>query len=66
MEQIGAPWRRRMTPGEAAESVIDDLGIMQIEDLDVEAIAFDAGIQVCQVCGQITNLVTNTGSMGHS
>ncbi len=35
-----------MTPGEAAESVIDDLGIMQIEDLDVEAIAFDAGIQV--------------------
>lgn len=35
-----------MTPGEAAESVIDDLGITQIEDLDVEAIAFDAGIQV--------------------
>lgn len=35
-----------MSPGEAAESVIDDLGIMQIEDLDVEAIAFDAGIQV--------------------
>ena len=35
-----------MTPGETAESVIDDLGITQIEDLDVEAIAFDAGIQV--------------------
>lgn len=35
-----------MTPGETAESVIDDLGITKIEDLDVEAIAFDAGIQV--------------------
>jgi len=35
-----------MTPREAAEAVIDDLGITQIEELDVEAIAFDAGIEV--------------------
>jgi len=32
-----------MTPAEAAEAIIEDLGITQISELDVEAIAFDAG-----------------------
>lgn len=35
-----------MTPAEAAEAIIEDLGITQITDLDVEAIAFDAGVEV--------------------
>lgn len=35
-----------MTPAEAAEAIIEDLGITQVADLDVEAIAFDAGIEV--------------------
>lgn len=35
-----------MTPAEAAEAIIEDLGITQIADLDVEAIAFDAGVEV--------------------
>lgn len=35
-----------MTPAEAAEAVIVDLGITQIGDLDVDAIAFDAGVEV--------------------
>jgi Zn-dependent peptidase ImmA (M78 family) len=35
-----------MTPAEAAEAIIEDLGITQITELDVEAIAFDAGVEV--------------------
>lgn len=35
-----------MTPAEAAEAIIEDLGITQISDLDMEAIAFDAGVEV--------------------
>jgi Zn-dependent peptidase ImmA (M78 family) len=35
-----------MTPAEAAEAIIEDLGITQIAELDVEAIAFDAGVEV--------------------
>ena len=35
-----------MTPGERAEAVIDSLGISSVDDLDVEAIAFDAGMEV--------------------
>lgn len=35
-----------MTPAEAAEAIIEDLGITQVADLDVEAIAFDAGVEV--------------------
>lgn len=35
-----------MTPAEAAEAIIEDLGITRIDELDVDAIAFDAGIEV--------------------
>lgn len=35
-----------MTPGERAEAVIENLGISRVEDLDVDAIAFDSGIDV--------------------
>lgn len=35
-----------MTPGEHAEAVIESLGISSVEELDVEAIAFDAGVEV--------------------
>lgn len=35
-----------MTPGEQAELVISELGISEPRDLDVEAIAFDAGMRV--------------------
>lgn len=35
-----------MTPGERAEAVIESLGINSVDDLDVEAIALDAGIEV--------------------
>lgn len=35
-----------MTPGEQAEFVISNLGISEPRDLDVEAIAFDAGMRV--------------------
>lgn len=35
-----------MTPGERAEAVIESLGINSVDDLDLEAIAFDAGIEV--------------------
>ncbi|SEU21063.1 ImmA/IrrE family metallo-endopeptidase [Variovorax sp. OV084] len=35
-----------MTPAQAAEAIIEDLGITQIAELDVEAIAYDAGVEV--------------------
>lgn len=35
-----------MTAAEAAEAIIEDLGITQIAELDVEAIAYDAGVEV--------------------
>lgn len=35
-----------MSPGESAEAVIENLGISRVEDLDVDAIAFDAGVEV--------------------
>ena len=35
-----------MTPAEAAEAVIEALGITRIDELDVDAIAFDAGVEV--------------------
>ena len=35
-----------MTPGERAEALVAELGIMRPEDLDVDAIAFDAGVEV--------------------
>ncbi|KQP15560.1 ImmA/IrrE family metallo-endopeptidase [Pseudorhodoferax sp. Leaf265] len=35
-----------MTPAEAAEAIIEDLGITEVGELDVEAIAFDAGVEV--------------------
>lgn len=35
-----------MTPGQRAEARIDELGIQRPEDLDVEAIAYDAGVHV--------------------
>jgi len=35
-----------MTPAVAAEAMIEDLGITQIAELDVEAIAYDAGVEV--------------------
>ena len=35
-----------MTPGEHAESLIDELGISEPRDLDVEAIAYDSGVSV--------------------
>lgn len=35
-----------MSPGQVAEARIDELGIQRPEDLDVEAIAYDAGVHV--------------------
>lgn len=35
-----------MTPGENAEALISELGITRPEDLDVDAIAFDSGVEV--------------------
>ncbi len=35
-----------MTPGERAENLIDELGISEPGDLDVEAIAYDSGVAV--------------------
>lgn len=35
-----------MTPGERAEAVVEGLGISSPEDLDVDAIAFDAGVEI--------------------
>jgi Zn-dependent peptidase ImmA (M78 family) len=35
-----------MTPAQAAEAIIEDLGITQIAELDVEAIAYDAGVEI--------------------
>src|SRR5688500_10519171 len=35
-----------MTPGQLAEARISELGIVDPRDLDVEAIAFDAGMSV--------------------
>jgi hypothetical protein len=35
-----------MTPGERAEAIISELGITRPEDLDVDAIAFDSGVEV--------------------
>ena len=35
-----------MTPGERAEAVVESLGISSVEELDVEAIAYDAGVEV--------------------
>ena len=35
-----------MTPGELAEALVAELGIARPEDLDVDAIAFDAGVEV--------------------
>ena len=35
-----------MTPGQAAEARIAELGIRDPKDLDIEAIAFDAGVRV--------------------
>nr|WP_297353869.1 hypothetical protein [uncultured Caldimonas sp.] len=35
-----------MTPAQAAEAIIEDLGITQIAELDIEAIAYDAGVEV--------------------
>ncbi len=35
-----------MTPGECADAVLEALAISSVGDLDVEAIAFDAGIEV--------------------
>ena len=35
-----------MSPGELAESLVAELGLTQAQELDVEAIAFDAGVSV--------------------
>jgi Zn-dependent peptidase ImmA (M78 family) len=35
-----------VTPGERAESLVDELGISEPGDLDVEAIAYDSGVSV--------------------
>ena len=35
-----------MTPGQRAEARIAELGIADPRDIDIEAIAFDAGIRV--------------------